>query len=316
MILCFVSNLVPLLDWTDSLFQPPQLDSDDDDKYKRRSVLTWFARWLRSQHSTSRKGTLNPSRPSTSSTRSTIYVILIILFVFVTIITVLYHLTRGENNENLNLQDDPQFNPLNNPFIRVGGRLLKNPLKDSNLPLDKEPAQWSRRIGFSLLVLNRQVETLISYWFILFSIPVHFLSSVDQFCSFCYLEEGKKIHLSLRKSDIDLFFLSRWTSFDVFSPHPRRTAPMPSLLDCWTEIHGHSNGKICNGVPLVGHYNIHLVIIYTVFVCSPPVVISSLKSIIIRPVGCVSKRRHENGPFENTWQHAKIAPSRTIWRWS
>jgi len=59
--------------------------------------------------------------------------ILIILFVFITILTVLYHLTRGDNNEN----EDPQFNPLNNPFIRVAGRFLKNPLKNSNIPDEK-----------------------------------------------------------------------------------------------------------------------------------------------------------------------------------
>jgi len=64
--------------------------------------------------------------------------ILIILFVFVTILTVLYHLTRGDNNEHLDRIDDPQFNPLNNPFIRVGGRLLKNPIKDSNSPINKD----------------------------------------------------------------------------------------------------------------------------------------------------------------------------------
>jgi hypothetical protein len=64
--------------------------------------------------------------------------ILIILFVFVTILTVLYHLTRGDNNENLDRFDDPQFNPLNNPFVRVGNRLLKDPLKDSNPSINKE----------------------------------------------------------------------------------------------------------------------------------------------------------------------------------
>jgi hypothetical protein len=64
--------------------------------------------------------------------------IFIILFVFLTILTVLYHLTRGDNDENINRNEDPQFNPFNNPFIRVAGRFLKkNPLKDSNLPNDQ-----------------------------------------------------------------------------------------------------------------------------------------------------------------------------------
>ena len=111
------------------------MDSDDDDKYKRRSVFTWFARWLRSRQSTNRKGA---NRTQISRLRFTIYIILIILFVFVTILTVLYHLTRGDNNENLSRFEDPQFNPLNNPFVRVGNRLLKDPLKDSNPSINKE----------------------------------------------------------------------------------------------------------------------------------------------------------------------------------
>lgn len=114
------------------------MDSDDEDKYKRRSVFTWFARWLRSRQTTNRRTTSSYNRTQLSRTRFTIYMILIILFIFVTIITVLYHLTRGDNNENLDRINDPQFNPLNNPFIRVGGRLLKNPLKDSNSPINKE----------------------------------------------------------------------------------------------------------------------------------------------------------------------------------
>ncbi len=66
-----------------------------------------------------------------SRTRYTIYMTCVILFVFLTILIVLYHLTRGDNN------DDPQFNPLNNPFVRVAGRLLKNRVKDTNLPNDQ-----------------------------------------------------------------------------------------------------------------------------------------------------------------------------------
>jgi hypothetical protein len=114
------------------------MDSDDDDKYKRRSVFTWFARWLRSRQSTNRKGASIHNRTQLSRTRFTIYMILIILFVFVTILTVLYHLTRGDNNEHLDRIDDPQFNPLNNPFIRVGNRLLKDPLKAPNPSINKE----------------------------------------------------------------------------------------------------------------------------------------------------------------------------------
>ena len=68
-----------------------------------------------------------------SRTRYTAYMICVILFVFLTILIVLYHLTRGDQNGN----EDPQFNPLNNPFVRVAEKILKNPLKDSNRPPDQ-----------------------------------------------------------------------------------------------------------------------------------------------------------------------------------
>lgn len=110
-------------------------DPDDEDKYKRRSVFTWFGRWLKSRQGKPQGKSFSLSnRNQTSSTRMTCYLIIVILFVFITVITVLYHLTRGDNHEHLNFDSDPQFNPLNNPFIRVGGRFLKNPLKDSNAP--------------------------------------------------------------------------------------------------------------------------------------------------------------------------------------
>jgi ABC-type Fe3+ transport system permease subunit len=96
-------------------------------------VFTWFARWLRSRQTTNRKNGINNRTPM-SRTRYIIYLICIIFFVFITILTVLYHLTRGENDENLTGNDDPQFNPLNNPFIRVAGKFLKNPLKNSDQP--------------------------------------------------------------------------------------------------------------------------------------------------------------------------------------
>ncbi|CAF4107271.1 unnamed protein product [Rotaria sordida] len=121
--------------------RPSQMDSDDEDKYKRRSVFTWFARWLRSRQSTNRKGVSMNNRTQISRIRFTCYMILIILFVFITILTVLYHLTRGDNNENFDRISDPQFNPLNNPFIRVGNRLLKNPLKSSDSLIDKDQLQ-------------------------------------------------------------------------------------------------------------------------------------------------------------------------------
>ncbi|CAF1503563.1 unnamed protein product [Adineta ricciae] len=119
-------------------FLPKSIGNDPDveDKYKRRSVFTWFARWLRSRQPTNRKGG-SSHRPPMSRTRYTIYMILVVLFVFITILTVLYHLTRGGDMNDGNGNEDPQFNPFNNPFVRVGGRFLKNPLKESNVPNDE-----------------------------------------------------------------------------------------------------------------------------------------------------------------------------------
>lgn len=118
------------------------MDSEEEDKYKRRSVFTWFARWLESRQPTNRKSGSTKKRTQMSRTRFAIYTILIILFVFIAIITVLYHLTRGDDDDDsLDLIKDPQFNPLNNPFIRVGNRLLKNPLKDSKAILNKDQSK-------------------------------------------------------------------------------------------------------------------------------------------------------------------------------
>ena len=62
----------------------------------------------------------------------------LVLLVFLTILTVLYHVTRGDNNEYVNQIDDPQFNPMNNPFIRVAGKLLRKRHKDAD-PVGKDP---------------------------------------------------------------------------------------------------------------------------------------------------------------------------------
>ena len=109
--------------------QPFHIDLDDDDKYKRRSVFTWLARWLHSRQ----PSILTQTRTQRSRTRFTIYLALLIVVVFLTLIIVLYHYTRGESNEHLDLRDDPQFDPLNNPLIRVGARARRNPLREPDV---------------------------------------------------------------------------------------------------------------------------------------------------------------------------------------
>jgi hypothetical protein len=96
-------------------------------------VFTWFARWLRSRQRTNRKGIIT-NRTEMSRTRFTIYMVLLISLAFITTLTVLYHLTRGDDNDNVSQNEDPQFNPFNNPFIRVAGRFKKSLLKNSNPP--------------------------------------------------------------------------------------------------------------------------------------------------------------------------------------
>ncbi|CAF1189988.1 unnamed protein product [Didymodactylos carnosus] len=86
----------------------------DDDKYKRRSIFSWFARYLRSRQVSGTK------RKPMSRLRWTCYLIIVCLFVFVTIFTILHSLTRSSDDDN-----DPQFDPLNNPMIRVGNRFIQ-----------------------------------------------------------------------------------------------------------------------------------------------------------------------------------------------
>jgi hypothetical protein len=84
---------------------------------------------LRSRQYPQRKPGMFARRTETPRTRLTIYTIFLVIFIFITILTVLYHFTRDDQS----IRDDPQFNPLNNPFIRVGERIMKNQFKESNV---------------------------------------------------------------------------------------------------------------------------------------------------------------------------------------
>lgn len=63
-----------------------------------------------------------------SPTRFRIYVTLIVIFVFLTVLVVLYHVTRGDSGFYDSLAIDPQFNPINNPFVNVDKGEIKNPV--------------------------------------------------------------------------------------------------------------------------------------------------------------------------------------------
>ncbi|CAF0825557.1 unnamed protein product [Didymodactylos carnosus] len=86
----------------------------DEDKYKRRSIFSWFARYLRSRQVTGTK------RRPMSRLRWTCYLLAVCLLVVVTIFTILHHLTRNSDDDN-----DPQFDPLNNPMVKVGNRFVQ-----------------------------------------------------------------------------------------------------------------------------------------------------------------------------------------------
>lgn len=87
-------------------------DDTDENKYKRRSAVSWFARWWRS--------VLGPAlfggRRRATKTQKQIMTAILVLAAIVTLIVVFSHFGRSEDEYN----DDPMLDPLNNPNIRVG----------------------------------------------------------------------------------------------------------------------------------------------------------------------------------------------------
>ncbi|XP_033639974.1 zinc finger protein-like 1 homolog isoform X1 [Asterias rubens] len=96
------------------------IQDHDVDKYKRRSALNWFARWFKSR---SGKSTTDASTPMRR------YAILLILGViaFFTIVVILTQAGRAASNS------DPFLDPMANPNIRVGRKILE---LGSHLSLD------------------------------------------------------------------------------------------------------------------------------------------------------------------------------------
>ncbi|KAI0237174.1 Zinc finger protein-like 1 [Lamellibrachia satsuma] len=81
----------------------------DDDKYKRRPALQWFARWFKSQGSSGRKD------PNAGMKRILI-VIVLALIGFLTILLIMSRLGRSA------AENDPFLDPMANPNIRVDER--------------------------------------------------------------------------------------------------------------------------------------------------------------------------------------------------
>ncbi|VDK83512.1 unnamed protein product [Litomosoides sigmodontis] len=85
-------------------------DRDEDlpeNKYKRRSASEWLNRWFRSRY-----GKRTVFDPRAQWKRGIFYIIICIIVVM-TVFTVLSQLMNNRSN------DDPEFNPLANPNIRV-----------------------------------------------------------------------------------------------------------------------------------------------------------------------------------------------------
>ena len=91
-------------------------------------MFTWFARWLRSRQPSHRKHPTSLQRNESSRTRSWVCTLFLIILGFLTLIIILYHLTRGDLTSSVSGRDNGEFNPLNNPFIRVDEERIKNPI--------------------------------------------------------------------------------------------------------------------------------------------------------------------------------------------
>lgn len=86
-------------------------DDTDENKYKRRSALTWFARWWRSfvsPHLRNRRG---------SKKQQLLMFAFLAIFGLVTFFVILHYFGRSGDDD---YQGDPMLDPMNNPNIRIG----------------------------------------------------------------------------------------------------------------------------------------------------------------------------------------------------
>lgn len=82
------------------------LDRDTGEyKYQRRPVFEWLSRWLKSRQMS--------SRVRMTRAKKNLFIVILIFIVFFTLILIMTRLG------NLNTEDDPAFDPLNNPNIHV-----------------------------------------------------------------------------------------------------------------------------------------------------------------------------------------------------
>jgi len=87
-------------------------EDTDENKYKRRSALTWFARWWRNfvtPHLRSRRG---------NKKQQLLMIAFLVLFGLVTLIVIFHYFGRSGGEEDY--RGDPMLDPMNNPNIRIG----------------------------------------------------------------------------------------------------------------------------------------------------------------------------------------------------
>jgi len=101
-----ISSTKPLLTSSSIDFN----DDTDENKYKRRSALSWFARWYRT--------TIGPSLRSRRTSQTQKYFLGFMIFLAILSLLVIFH-HYGRSGDD-DYAGDPMLDPMNNPNIRVG----------------------------------------------------------------------------------------------------------------------------------------------------------------------------------------------------
>ena len=88
-------------------------EDTDENKYKRRSALTWFARWWRNFVSPHLR-----SRSRGNKKQQLLMIAFLVVFGLVTLLVIFHYFGRSGGEEDY--RGDPMLDPMNNPNIRIG----------------------------------------------------------------------------------------------------------------------------------------------------------------------------------------------------
>ena len=101
-----ISSTKPLLTSSSIDFN----DDTDENKYKRRSAVSWFARWYRT--------TIGPSLRSRRTSQAQKYFLGFMIFLAIlSLLVIFHHYGRSGDDDYVG---DPMLDPMNNPNIHVG----------------------------------------------------------------------------------------------------------------------------------------------------------------------------------------------------